>query len=122
MVKLIRAFDSDFGNEIRQSFTVDNQKIPTPFQDAMVLVYPHRPTQNTTLMLFFNDPQTVKARLTTADGKPLQEMTWFDVRENNFLIDLSNYADGIYMLELKYGDKTESIRLKKSGKEIEYES
>jgi hypothetical protein len=114
--KLIRAFGSDFGNEIRQSFTIDNQRIPTPYQDAMVLVYPHRPTQNTTLMLFFNEPQTVRARLTTAEGKALQEMTWYEVRENNFMIDLSNYPDGIYMLELKYGDKAESIRLKKAGR------
>jgi len=114
--KLIRAFGSDFGSEIRQNFTVDSQKTPTPFQDAMVLVYPHRPTLNTTLMLFFNDPQTVKARLTTPEGKPLQEMTWYNVTESNFLIDLSNYPDGIYMLELKYGDKTESIRLKKAGR------
>ncbi|MCX6225668.1 MAG: peptide-N-glycosidase F-related protein, partial [Bacteroidia bacterium] len=74
--KLIRTFGSDFGNEIRQTFTVDSQKPLTAFQDAMVLVYPHRPTQNTTLMLFFNQPQTVKARLTAADGKLLQEMTW----------------------------------------------
>jgi len=114
--KLIRTFGSDFGNQIRQSFTVDSRKTPTPYQDAMVLVYPHRPTQNTTLMLFFNEPLTVKARLNTAAGNPLQEMTWFDVRENNFLIDLSNYPDGIYMLELKYGEKTESIRLKKAGR------
>ncbi len=114
--KLIRTFSSDFGNEIRQSFTVDSKKILTPFQDAMVLVYPHRPTQNTTLMLFFNEPQTVKSRLTTADGKLLQEMNWYEVHESNFLIDLSNYPDGIYMLELKYGDKTESIRLKKAGR------
>jgi len=35
--------------------------------------------------------------------------------ENNFLIDLSNYPDGIYMLEFKYGQQTESIRLKKAG-------
>lgn len=114
--KLIRNFGSDFGNEIRQYFTVDNQKPLSPYQEAMVMVYPHRPTQNTTLMLFFNDPQTVKARLNTAEGKPLQEMTWYDVRENNFGIDLSNYADGIYILELKYGDKTENIRLKKAGR------
>jgi hypothetical protein len=114
--KLIRAFGSDFGNEIRHTFTADNQLKPAPLQDAQVLVYPHRPTLNTTLMLFFNEPQTVKARLTTADGKLLQEMNWFEVRESNFLIDLSNYADGIYMLELRYGDKTESIRLKKAGR------
>lgn len=112
--KLIRTFGSDFGNEIRQAFTVDNRKPLTAFQDAMVLVYPHRPVQNTTLMLFFNQPQAVKARLTATDGKLLQEMTWYDVRESNFLIDLSNYPDAIYMLELKYGDKTESIRLKKA--------
>jgi hypothetical protein len=114
--RLIRMFGSDFGNEIRQNFTVDNQKAPTPFQDAMVLVYPHRPTQNTTLMLFFNEPKTVKASLAAADGKLLQELTWFDVRESNFVIDLSNYPDGIYMLTLKYGDKTEAIRLKKAGR------
>lgn len=114
--KLIRTFGSDFGNEIRQNFEVNNQKTLTPNQDVMVLVYPHRPTQNTTLMLFFSEPQTVKARLTTADGKLLQEMAWFKVIENNFQIDLSNYPDGIYMLELRYGDKTESIRLKKAGR------
>jgi len=115
--KLIRMFGSDFGNEIRQSFTVDPRKALSAFQDAMVLVYPHRPTQNTTLMLFFNEPQTVHARLTsTPEGKLLQEMTWHEVRESNFLIDLSNYPDAIYMLELKYGDKTENIRLKKAGR------
>lgn len=114
--KLIKAFGSDFGNEIRQSFTVDKQKTVSPFQDAMVVVYPHRPTLNTTLMLFFNEPQTVRARLTTADGKLLQEMSWMEVREGNFLIDLSNYPDAIYMLELKYGDKTENIRLKKAAR------
>lgn len=114
--KLIRAFRSDFGNEIRQNFTIDYLQPLSAFQDAMVSVYPHRPTQNTTLMLFFNEPQTVKARLTTAEGKPLQEMTWYDVRENNFLIDLSNYPDGIYMLELKYGSQSENIRLKKAGR------
>jgi len=114
--KLIRSFGSDFGNEIRQSFSVDSSKPLVSYQDALVQVYPHRPTQNTTLMLFFNEPQTVKGKLTTADGKILQEMAWFDVRENNFQIDLSNYADGIYMLELRYGEKTESIRLKKAGR------
>jgi hypothetical protein len=114
--KLIKAFGSDFGNEIRQSFTVDKQKTVSPFQDAMVVVYPHRPTLNTTLMLFFNEPQTVRARLTAADGKLLQEMSWMEVREGNFLIDLSNYPDAIYMLELKYGDKTENIRLKKAAR------
>jgi hypothetical protein len=114
--KLIKAFGSDFGNEIRQNFTVDNRKPLTAFQEAQVLVYPHRPNQNTTLMLFFNDPQTVNARLTTADGQLLQEMTNYEVRESNFQIDLSNYKDGIYKLELKYGEKTESIRLKKAGR------
>ncbi len=115
--KLIRTFGSDFGSEIRQSFMVDSQKPLTPFQDSWVLLYPHRPTLNTTLMLFFNEPQTVKARLTTqTDNKLLQEMTWYEVTEGNFLIDLSNYPDGIYMLELKYGEKTENIRLKKAGR------
>jgi hypothetical protein len=114
--KLIKAFGSDFGSEIRQSFTVDGNRPLTPFQDAWVLVYPHRPTENTTLMLAFNEPTTVKARLTTPEGKPLQEMTWFDVTDGNFLIDLSNYPDAIYMLELKYGDKTDNIRIKKAGR------
>jgi hypothetical protein len=114
--KLIHAFGSDFGSEIRQSFEVGGNRPLTPFQDALVMVYPHRPTLNTTLMLFFNDPQTVKGKLTLPDGKVLQEMTWNDVREGNFTIDLSNYPDGIYMLELKYGEKTESIRLKKAGR------
>lgn len=114
--KLIRTFGSDFGSEIRQSFTVDGNRPLTPFQDALVLVYPHRPAQNTTLMLAFNEPQTVRARLTTPDGKLLQEMAWYDISQGNFLIDLSNYPDAIYMLELKYGDKTENIRLKKAGR------
>jgi hypothetical protein len=114
--QLIRSYGSDFGNEIRQVFTVDKTKPVSPYQDALVMVYPHRPVQNTTLMLFFNQPQTVRAKLTTADGQVLQEMAWFEVRENNFQIDLSNYPDAIYMLELKYGDKTENIRLKKAGR------
>ena len=114
--KLIRTFGSDFGSEIRQSFEVGGSRPLTPFQDAFVMVYPHRPTQNTTLMLFFNEPQTVKGKLTTPDGKVLQEMAWNDVREGNFTIDLSNYPDGIYMLELGYGLKTESIRLKKAAR------
>jgi hypothetical protein len=114
--KLIKSFGSDFGSEIRQSFTVDSNRPVTPFQEAMVLVYPHRPTLNTTLMLAFNEPQTVKARLTTPDGKLLQEMAWYDITQGNFLIDLSNYPDAIYMLELKYGDKTDNIRLKKAGR------
>jgi len=114
--KLIKAFGSDFGSEIRQSFTIDPAQSSTAYQDAQVLVYPHRFNQNTTLMLFFNDPQTVHARLTTADGQLLQETTYYNVRENNYLLDLSGYKDGIYLLELKYGDKTESIRLKKVGK------
>ncbi len=113
---LIKVFGSDFGSEIRQSFTVDGSKPLTPFQDAWVLVYPHRPTQNTTLMLSFNEPQTVKGRLTTPDGKLLQEMAWHDVVQGNYTIDLSNYPDAIYMLELKYGDKTENIRLKKAAR------
>ncbi|MFH0760588.1 MAG: peptide-N-glycosidase F-related protein [Bacteroidota bacterium] len=113
--KLIKAFGSDFGNEIFQSFTVDSKKPGFATQDAMVLAYPHRPTQNTTLMLHFNQPQTVTGRLTTQDGKALQQLIWYEVTQGNFLIDLSNYPDGIYMLELKYGDQTESIRLKKAG-------
>lgn len=116
--KLIKAFGSDFGSEIFQSFTVDSRKPDYATQEAMVLAYPHRPTQNTTLMLHFNRPQTVTGRLTTQDGKPLQEMTWHDVTQGNFLIDLSNYPDGIYMLELNYGNKTESIRLKKAGRRM----
>ena len=112
--QLIKVFGSDFGNEIFQSFTVDSKKPDYAKQDAWVLVYPHRPTLNTTLMLHFNSPQTVKGRLTTQDGKPLQEMTWIDVTQGSYLIDLSNYADGIYMLELRYGEKGESIRLKKA--------
>jgi hypothetical protein len=114
--KLIRTFGSDFGSTIRHSFEVGGSRPLAPFQDAFVMVYPHRPTQNTTLMLFFNDPQTVKGKLTLPDGKVLQEMQWNDVREGNFTIDLSNYPDGIYMLELKYGLKTESIRLKKAAR------
>ncbi len=116
--KLIKAFGSDFGNGIFQSFTVDSRKPEFTTQEAMVLAYPHRPTQNTTLMLHFNQPQTVTGRLTTQDGKLLQEMTWHDVTQGNFLIDLSNYPDGIYMLMLKYGDQTESIRLKKAGRRM----
>lgn len=112
--KLIKAFGSDFGNEIFQSFRVDGRQLDHATQDAMVLVYPHRPTQNTTLMLLFNQPQTVRARLTTQDGKLLQEMAWLDVTQGNFIIDLSNYPDGIYMLDLSYSGNTESIRLKKA--------
>jgi len=112
--QLIKVFGSDFGNEIFQSFTVDSKKPDYAKQDAWVLVYPHRPTLNTTLMLHFNSPTTVKARLNTQDGKPLQEITWIDVTQGSYLIDLSNYADGIYMLELKYAGQTENIRLKKA--------
>ncbi len=116
--KLIKAFGSDFGNEIFQSFTVDSTKPDYAKQEALVLAYPHRPTQNTTLMLHFNQPQTVTGRLTTQDGKTLQQLIWYDVTQGNFLIDLSNYPDGTYMLEVNYGDKTESIRLKKAGRRM----
>jgi len=112
--KLIKAFGSDFGSEIFQAFTVNSRNPSFATQEASVIVYPHRPTQNTTLMLHFNQPQTVKARLTTQDGALLQEMAWHSVTQGNFTIDLSNYPDAIYMLELKYGDKTETIRLKKA--------
>ncbi len=112
--RLIKAFGSDFGNEIFQSFTVDSRSPEFATQDAMVLVYPHRPTQNTTLMLHFNRPQTVKTRLTTQEGKLLQEMAWHEVTRGNYGIDLSNYPDAIYMLEISYDGKTENIRLKKA--------
>ena len=111
---LIQAFDSDFGNEIFQNFTVDSQATEHATQDALVLVYPHRPIQNTTLMLHFNQPQTVKAKLTNQAGKLMQELTWFEVTKGDFLIDLSNYPDDTYLLEISYNGQNQQIRLKKA--------
>ncbi len=111
---LIQAFGSDFGNEIFQNFTVDSQATEHATQDALVLVYPHRPIQNTTLMLHFNQPQTVKAKLTNQAGKLMQELTWFEVTKGDFLIDLSNYPDDTYLLEISYNGQNQQIRLKKA--------
>jgi hypothetical protein len=56
----------------------------------------------------------VKAKLTNQAGKLMQELTWFEVTKGDFLIDLSNYPDDTYLLEISYNGQNQQIRLKKA--------
>jgi len=74
-----------------------------PSSASNILLYPN-PAQT---ILHIDAPQKVNARLTTIDGKPLREL------HNAKDIDISNYANGVYLVEIYNEDgvklKTERV-------------
>jgi len=112
---LIKSFISDFGSEIRHSFSVApgvNAPIPS---DTLPLVspFPVRSKGVFSVDIFLNEPADVRISIAADSGKgTVFEKTFPGVKEAMLPIDISSAPDGVYFLKATSGETTVTRRIR----------
>jgi hypothetical protein len=110
--KIIKVFQSDFGNSIHQAFQVSDDKSKLNFsEEDQLFAYPQRTTKFTNLYFLLNQPADVHYKLLKGDAV-LFEKTLMNVGEAKEYLDLSGYAAGIYQVQLDWSGQSKKIRIK----------
>ncbi len=113
--RLIKSFRSDFGAEVRHSFTVrKGTKYLAPSGELpLVNPFPIRNPGKFTLELFCNAPEDVQIVITTEDGsRTVFETTYTNMKEDTLPIDISKEPDGFYFIKVTVDKKTVTKKIK----------
>lgn len=110
--KLIKAYNSDFGKEIRQQFMVNGSK-SVKDNTPVLNIFPIRNPGKFFCDIFLNEKQNVKIQITTEDKKKtIYEKKLKSFKEGMVNIDLSKAEEGLYFVNLIAGDTTVTRKMK----------
>ncbi|MDZ4713706.1 MAG: peptide-N-glycosidase F-related protein [bacterium] len=111
--ELIRSFNSDFGSEIRQQFTVTGQKGVRGDASSMLNIFPPRNSGKFTTDIFLNFKQDVTLQITNEDkSKIVFEKKLKKFKDGMIDVDISKEPDGFYYVNLLTEQKIVSKRIK----------
>ncbi|HMQ70720.1 MAG TPA: peptide-N-glycosidase F-related protein [Ignavibacteria bacterium] len=115
--KLIKAFNPDFGKEIRQQFIVTGEKSVQRDSTPLLNIFPARNPGKFFCDIFLNEKSDIRIEITTGDKKKnVYKKNLKNFKEGMVNIDISGVDEGNYFVNLKAGGKVVSkkIRVKKS--------
>lgn len=111
--KLIKAFNSDFGNEIRQQFIVSGSPGMRGGNTPILNIFPIRNQGKFFCDIFLNEKQNITLQITTEDKKEIvyrKKMKKF--KEGTVDIDISKQTDGYYYVNVMAGGNLVSKKIK----------
>lgn len=115
---LIKAYNSDFGKEIRQQFIVTGNPSVKEDITPILNIFPVRNPGKFFCDIFLNEKQNILLQITTEDKKKII----FKKKLNNFKegmidIDLSKVKEGFYFVNVVSKDKTvtKKMKIKRDG-------
>lgn len=112
--RLLKAFNSDFGKEIRYQFTVSNAEATLIAETEPVLnIFPVRNPGKFFADIFLNKKEEIKIEITTEDMKKIVYRKKFKAFKEGILdIDISKQPDGFYSVRLVTKGSTVSKKIK----------
>ncbi|MCB0728623.1 MAG: hypothetical protein KDD00_14265 [Ignavibacteriae bacterium] len=111
--KLIKAFNPDFGKEIRQQFIVTGEKSVQIDSTPLLYIFPVRNAGKFFCDIFLNEKSDIRIDITTEDKKKkVYKKKLKNFKEGMVDIDISKVDDGNYFVNLKAGKKIVSRKIK----------
>lgn len=99
--KMVKSFESDFGNFSAYSFYVGAPVSALPGDEFQIGLFPTRTVNSTTLDYFANDPEDVVVRLVSdPGGEVLEEHHYKKLKSGLFTYDLSHYKPGRFYIKV----------------------
>ncbi len=111
--RLIKAFNSDFGKEIRQQFIVTGDPGIKEDITPILNIFPIRNPGKFFCDIFLNENRDITLQITTEDKKEIvYEKKLKKFKEGMVDIDISREADGFYFVNLTSRGKTVTKKIK----------
>jgi hypothetical protein len=111
--KLIKAFNSDFGKEIRQPFIVTGNPVIREDITPILNIFPIRNPGKFFCDIFLNEKQNFTLQITTEDKKKIvYEKKIKKFKEGTVDINISKQTDGYYFVNVINNGKTVSKKIK----------
>jgi len=107
--RLIKSFNSDFGDNINFTFYATDDAIVTYPEDSLPLakIFPTRNSGETNLYLYFNDPIDVEIKVTyDSTGAVLYDKSFKELKDACIPIVIEDGENGIYNVEISFADRT----------------
>lgn len=104
--KLLKAFNSDFGSEIRQQFVVTGEKTRSEDITPILNIFPIRNPGKFFADIFLNEKQNIILQITSEDKmKIVYEKKIKKFKEGMIDLDISKLPDGFYFVNVITKDK-----------------
>ncbi len=111
--KLIRSFNSDFGNEIKQQFIVSGNPGIREGNTPILNIFPIRNQGKFFCDIFLNEKENIELEITTEDKeKVVYKKKLKKFKEGMLDIDISKQTDGFYFVNVICEHKTISKKMK----------
>jgi hypothetical protein len=114
--KIVKNFESDFGNAIVYNFMVGPEADPIADSERAFGLFPTRTKDTTTFDFISNTPEKVKVQLVKDPGQEIVEEHIYDkLKEGVFTYDLSRYPKGRFYFKVYVKDNlifNKRVRLK----------
>lgn len=99
--KMVKAFESDFGNFQKYHFYVGDRADPLPANEYSIVLFPTRTNSSTSLDFFSNEKKDVKVQLISDPGAEVVEAHYYkDLKQGRFTYNLSQYPPGRFFLKV----------------------
>ena len=111
--KLIKAFNSDFGNDIFHQFRVQAGASLT-YEDVtpIVNIFPIRNPGIFKMDIFMNDVKDIEIAIISPENKTVFELKTKNFKSGMLPFDLTHLPDATYTINVKAGDKTITRKMK----------
>ncbi len=111
--KLIKAFNSDFGNDIIHQFRVQAGASLT-YEDVtpIVNIFPIRNPGIFKMDIFMNDVKDIEIAIISSEKKTVFELKTKNFKSGMLPFDLTHLPDATYTINIKAGDKTITRKMK----------
>jgi len=104
--KIVKSFDSDFGNSITYNFTVGENTDPIKEDEISLGVFPTRTNDFTYFDYLSNNPEEVTIKLINDPrGEVVEEHHYRNFKEGRLTFDLSRYPKSRYFFRVFVKDK-----------------
>ena len=111
--KLIKAYNSDFGKEIRQQFIVTGDTIAKEDITPIFNIFPIRNPGKFFCDIFLNEKQNISVQITTEDKKKIvYKKKLKNFKEGMVDVDISKVKDGLYFVNVISRNKTVTKKMK----------
>lgn len=111
--KLIKAYNSDFGKEIRQQFIVTGDSVLKKDITPILNIFPIRNPGKFFCDIFLNEKQNISLQITTEDKKKIvYKKKLKNFKEGMVDVDISKMKDGFYFVNVISKNKTVTKKMK----------
>ena len=111
--KLIKAFSSDFGNDIIHQFRVQKNAIQTLDETTPIVnIFPIRNNGLFKMDIFLNDPKDIEIEIINPENKTVFVLKTSAFKSGMLPFDLTHLKDATYSINIKAGEKTISRKMK----------